>query len=337
MKPALLLISLFSISFPMGAVTVLIDDDFSAGQGDWAIRKQQLAGVEFEDSAVKLMPRNQPAAVYRTFNDIALLDGEAFRFTVVASVEDIEARTRALRIGFGYSSPPLRGESDALRIPMNGYWFSFPTLGDLTPVRVAHSGFVPPDEDINFFNTVIANLGNIPVSGSVGNDPVLLSVEVARSGDDFVFSASMDGVELTEVVIASADNVIEEFRFNTVGMAFQFTADGSATYESARLEFLSDRLIPPGLDSVFGLLTQVDEGRYATRAFGVIQPSLEPWIWHEDLGWLHAMPNSHGNWVGSLDFGWLYLTPGWLPWVWSQDHGWMYYQPGGGLVAVQQG
>lgn len=332
-----LFLALLTVSLPLGATTVLIDDDFSAGQGDWAIRKQTLAAVEFENSAVKLLPRNQPAAVYHTFNDISLLNGEAFRLTVIVSVEDVQARTRALRFGMGYSNPPLRGESDVLRVPMNGYWFSFPTLGDTTASRVAHSGFVPPDEDTNFFNTVIQNLGDMPVSAGVGNDPVTLSVTITRSGDELVFSGSMDGVDLGDVVIASDENVIEEFRFNTIGMAFQFTTEGSATYESAKLEFLSERVIAPGLDSVFGLLTNLEEGRYATRAFGVIQTTLDPWIWHENLGWMHVTPDGLGSWVYTVEYGWLHVTPERVPWVWSRDYGWMYYQPNGDFIAVQQG
>lgn len=336
MKKLLIFLSLLSISLPLSANTIIIDEDFSSGQGDWAVRKQSLATVEFEDSSVKLFPQNQPASVYHTFSDISLLDGEAFRFTVVVSVEDTQGRPRGLRIAMGYSNPPLRDISEFLRIPMKGYWVSFPTLGNETAVRVSYSGFVPPDEDINFFNTSISNLGDIPSASSVGNEPMALSIEVIRSGDELVFTVSMNDVELGDVLIASGDSVLEDFKFNTIGMAFQFTTEGHATYESAKLELLSERDIPLGLDSVFGLLTQVEEGRYATRALGVIHTDLEPWIWHEDLGWMHVTPNDLGNWVLSVDHGWLYINSAWQPWLWSQDQGWLYLQSNGDVVAVQQ-
>lgn len=323
------------MALPLSANTVIIDDDFSSGQGDWAVRKQALASADFIDSAVKLSPVDQPTAVYHTFNDLGLLDGEVLRFTVIVAVEDIQGRPRGLRLGLGHSNPPLRGDPERLRIPMNGYWVSFPTLGNATAVRITHSGFVPPNEDVNFFNASISSLGDIPSATSVGNESMPLSIEVTRSGDELVFSVSMNDIELGDVLIASGDSVLEDFNFNTIGLSFFLAPEGHAVFESAKLELLSERDIPLGLDSVFGLLTQVEEGRYATRALGIIQPALEPWIWHEDLGWMHVTPNNLGNWILSVDHGWLYVHSGWQPWLWSQDQGWLYLQTNGDVVAVQ--
>ncbi|MCF7818838.1 MAG: hypothetical protein K9M54_13255 [Kiritimatiellales bacterium] len=81
--------------------SVIVDENFDAGQGSWVKRANPLTSIAFTGGAVNINPQanTQPNATNLSFDAVTLQDGETLRMTVDISTTDALSDARNLRIG----------------------------------------------------------------------------------------------------------------------------------------------------------------------------------------------------------------------------------------------
>lgn len=268
-----------ALSGPPSEWTVLVNDNLDAGRGEWATRSA--AGkVVFTNGVVQVSPNastGQPGAAYLSFDTVTLQDGQTLRLTVdvANSRTTLKATDRDIRIGLGYAEPPITGTSATLTVPLDGYSLSAPSAGSATDSRatwVNAAGGV-----INFFNSATASAGDLSLDNSVwvSTSPSTWVWEVTRSGTNLVFSGSLAGTAYATTGLASGANVIANFQFNTIGLAYAYSMGEVATYDNVRLEVSAAAVVsnaPVRLAALFssGCVLQRDQ---PVAVWGVGEPS----------------------------------------------------------------
>lgn len=233
--------------------SVIVDENFSGGQGSWAIRAS-VDKVVFADGVVKVSPNpstGQPGAAYLAFSTVTLQDGQTLRMTVnVANTRTaLKATDRDVRIGLGFADAAITGTSTTLAVPLDGYSLSAPSAGSGTDPRA--SWIDANGGAINFFNSATATVGDMALNNgvSIGTSLGTWVWEVTRSGSDLIFSGSLNGTAFTSTATATGANVVQNFQFNTVGLAYAYSTGEIATFDNLKIEVIPE----PASLSLIGL------------------------------------------------------------------------------------
>jgi hypothetical protein len=236
MRKNIIIGAVMGIGLAVGA-DVVVDEDFSGGQGSWATRAAS-GGVIFTNGAVNIAPspNGQPGAAYLSYTPTTLADGETLRLTVDVSTTATQAKSRDVRMALGFADPLISGDSTSLAVPLSGYLVTLPTGDDNTDSRVTWNDGT--SGDINFFNYSTQNLGDLALDNNYYVDSTAREwiFEITRSGNDLIFSGSFDGSVYSTSVTAAGVDVIPGFEFNTVGLAYAYNAGETVTYDNLRVE-----------------------------------------------------------------------------------------------------
>ena len=222
--------------------TLLADETFDAGKGDWAVIAQSGKSL-FEGGAMKLSSwdDNQPASGYLDFPDLTLKEGETLSLSVDISTTRADARASDIRFGLGFADPAITADPASVFVPLSGYSCWIPSAGDdsdVSIIRVDAAGSMA-----NFFNAG-TSLGTMAVAttSAVGTSSVPCTFQITRSGDDLLFSGSIDGNIYESVVVATGADVFSDFKYNTIALGYASSPSDFVSYDNVRLE-----LIPAGI------------------------------------------------------------------------------------------
>lgn len=240
MKPLITILSIVCLPVMCLAET-LLEVDFSEDRAIWGVRKPAAAMAGFGGNAMFMTvgdPNVQPVAAYTGFGPVVLEDGQSLRLTVdVASAFD-EPRPRDIRLALGFATEPITGLSQTLTVPLTGYYLALPSGGAGNNPRITwtdHEG-----EPINFFNRTTANIGNPRLIGgaSINRNWTTVVFEITREGDRLMFGGSLGDVAIAPTARAVADQVINDFKFNTLGLACVFAAGHQVAFRNLKLEWI---------------------------------------------------------------------------------------------------
>ncbi len=242
MRKCFLVSAFFGLISVHSFAKVVFEDDFSDGLHDWALRASSSAIVVFEPGKLELTlgpDCSQPLSAFRSFNPIALADGDRLQLLVYVSSLNSDRRSRDLRIAIGFADPLIRNPPTGnLNIPMAGYYTTAPSGGSTSNPEVRRTGF---ESGVNFFNTnenligIMRNNQSVPIDGTA----IPWVFEIIRVGDELIFSGSLNGVQFSNSIFASGADIIDDFTFNTAGISHGFSAGESAFYHKAVLRFFS--------------------------------------------------------------------------------------------------
>ncbi len=222
---------------------LIFQDDFAAGSStDWATRLVNGASVQFSGALILTTDvfNAQPVAAYRSFNSVSLLDGEVLRMTFDLSASSPSAHNTFPRFALGFANPLITGTSGNLAVPLAGYHASLPIK--TTYPQIVNWVNASEATPLNFFNSATAMVGVgpwFPAGVSVTSVPKPVVWEIARIGSDLTFSGSLDGTSFS-AGSATGANVLPDFKFNTVGLAYGYEGNTSATYDNFRLEVVPE-------------------------------------------------------------------------------------------------
>lgn len=246
--------------------TVIVSNDFSSGQGDWARRGNPVTLIAFTNGAVNITPmaNGQPCAAYLSFSPVTLQDGDMLRMTVDVSSATVVSGAKLIRSGFGFADPLITGDAVSSSVPMRGYTCSLPSAGNATDPAVT---WINTGAPVNFFNTATANIGNMSLVNtvSVGSTPKTWVFEATRSGNDIIFSGSLGGTAFGSTATATGGNVISNFQFNTVGLAAYVDQTAPVIYDNVKIELVAGTPPPPMPELPISDDFSGGQGTWATR------------------------------------------------------------------------
>jgi len=225
------------------AATTLFSDDFSSNaQGSWIVRGPGSVDFSGGAAAISVAAGNgQPEAIYHTFSSVQLANtGDYIEFKADVSISNTDARNQDVRTGLGFAFDTFT-DNASTDVPVDGYFSTLPSNGNDTDSNVR---FMEPSPSgaVNFFNPSLTTSAGVG-SGSMGVDNTdtnsatstpttwVWRVERDASGD-LVFSGSFNGVDFTSTATATGSNVIDNYEFNTVGLAYAYKTGETATYDN---------------------------------------------------------------------------------------------------------
>ena len=277
----------------------LVNETFDAGQGGWATRCAE-GNVRFTNGVVSITPNinGQPGAAYISYAPVTLADGETLRLSVDVSATQTSAGRRNIRIGLGSASPAIAGDSALISVPFSGYLATLPLGDDNTDSRITWNSAA--SGDINFFNNATATVGDLGLDDSlyVDSTPKEWILDIMRVGDTLQFSGSFDGSAFSGTVpTASGDNLLSDFTFNTLGLAYAYSPGETAVYDNVRLEVSSSATVsnaPVQLAAPFssGAVLQRDQ-TVAVWGSGIADETVTVMVHGQEQT---AVADSNGTW-----------------------------------------
>ena len=241
LKHIFIALSLCIISVAAHAqLETVLSDDFSEDSGDWIRRAHNGASIDIGGGSLEINHGTsaQPVAAYRFFDDVALEDGDTLRFTVEISSQNANASGGDIRMGLGFSNGFSAGSS--WNVPLAGYFTSVPSGGSTgassNNANLNYNAQGNPNS-VNFFNSA-TSFGSMGSSGeSVGSTPATLVWMITRTGDNLMFSGSLNGVRFSSTFVYSdAENIINDYTFNTVALAHLYSTGETINYHSVSVE-----------------------------------------------------------------------------------------------------
>jgi sialate O-acetylesterase len=205
-------------------------------------------------------------------------------------------------MALGYAAPLVEGDSTTLAIPMSGYAASLSTGNDNADPRVTwvdNAGGV-----VNFFNSSTANLGELAMDDSLYADATMRRYDfiITRDGSSLVFSGSFDGSPFSTTVAAGPPNLIPDFQFNTVGLAYAYSPGESVSYDNVAVKVSRSGAFtypPVQLDALYASGCVLQRDRLVTVR-GSAQPG-ETLTLNVAAQLKNAVVDPEGNWSIVLD------------------------------------
>lgn len=254
--PLLAALALAILESPGLAVETVLEDGFSSNaQGDWirrgATSGSPAGGVDFSGGAAAITVASdlaQPHAIYRGFPTVTLeAPGDYLQLTADVRISDGTSQSQDVRVALGYAFDSF-SDGASVNVPVDGYHLTLPSNGNNTNPNVR---FMNPaaGATVNLFNpgaagTTVGSLGlDDDDSYSVTSTFKTLVLRMERDAfGSLVFSGSFNGRDFDTTTAASGTNVIDNYRFNMVGLAYAYRNGQTATFDNVTVKWSQ---VPP--------------------------------------------------------------------------------------------
>jgi hypothetical protein len=230
-------ISLLPFSSSALSETIIQDNFAPSSEDNWATRSGSSGNITFSDALVISTGNDTVASAYRSFDSVALADGQTLRMTFNVSVANEMDREQRIRFGLGFADPLITGRKTSTTVPMRGYYVALATAPSTTRPRLT---FVNGSQSsqFDFFDGETASIGTGPNNTSVLTTTQAVILDITRLGDDLTFHCSLDDTTFF-LGTATGENVVPYFEFNTVGFSNYLTSP-TASFSNFTLQVISE-------------------------------------------------------------------------------------------------
>jgi len=220
-----------------GESLLLVQDDFSSQNPAWAFSGPAGSKAEIAGGALTLTVSDRSSlssAAYLPFRTIELKDGQILQLRVEVSTATKGERAADIRMGLGFSDPVVAPGSDS-KAGVSGYFTGAPSGKGRSIHYRRHDA---SREKSDFLYGVTETLGGGLNRAFVSSEPTEWIFEISRSGDRLSFSGGLAGEMFPGGVFAEGDQVIPDFRFNTIALGYLYSRGQSCTFHNVSLELI---------------------------------------------------------------------------------------------------